>query len=89
MDETVRTRPTPDREEAVPDSFAIHVDDERIDVWQYRVDIGNPDGSWRFVETHGVEDDLRVSVDLATLTQPSDGGYWIYSRTYDCETDCT
>lgn len=86
--DSTRARPTPERDNAVPDSYAIRVDDRSVDVWQYRVVVGDPDGSWRFVETHDIEDDLRVSLDLATLTPPTSGGYWVYSRTYDCETDC-
>ena len=82
------TRPEPDRDNAVPDSYAIHVNDRSVDVWQYRVDVNEPDGSWRFLETHDAEDDLRVSLDFATLAAPTSEGYWVYSRTYDCETDC-
>lgn len=87
-DETTLSRPAPDRDDAVSGSYAIRVDDERIDVWQYRVDVGDPDGSWRFVEAHGAEGDLRVSLEIATLTPPTGDGYWVYSRSYDCETDC-
>ena len=57
-------------------------------MWQYRVDPGEPGGAWRFVETHDAEDDLRVSLDFAMLTPPSGDGYLVYSKTYDCETDC-
>ncbi|ELZ33163.1 hypothetical protein C472_14662 [Halorubrum tebenquichense DSM 14210] len=80
--------PAPERSNAIPDSYAIYVNDQGVDVWQYRVDVRDPDGSWRFVETHDAEADLRVSLDLATLTPPSDEGYWVYSKTYDCETNC-
>jgi hypothetical protein len=83
-DELTRTRPAPNRDRAIPDSYAIHVDDRSIDVWQYRVDVGEPDGRWRLVEAHDPEGDLRVSVDLA----PTGDGYWVYSRTYDCDTNC-
>lgn len=86
--DTTSARPAPDRDDAVPDSYAIRVDDRSIDVWQYRVDVSEPDGSWRFVEAHDAESDLRVSLDLATLTPPTGDGYWVYSRRYDCETDC-
>ena len=87
--DTTRERPAPDRDDAVPDSYALHVDDRGIDVWQYRVDLEQPDGAWRFVETHDAEDDLRASLEFAALTPPSGGGYWVYSRTYDCELDCS
>lgn len=83
-----QTRLAPGRSDAVPDSYAIHVDNQSIEVWQYRVNLDEPDGSWRFVEAHNPEDDLRVSVDFATLTPPADNGYWVYSKTYDCEMDC-
>ena len=85
---TTREGPTPNRDTAVPNSYAIRVDEQGVDVWQYRVDLEEPGGAWRFVETHDSEDDLRVSLELATLTPPSENGYWVYSRTYDCETDC-
>ena len=87
-DET-RVTAAPERTNVVPDTYAIYVNGRSVDVWQYRVDLDEPDGDWRFVETHGAEDDLRVSIDLARLTPPSENGYWVYSRTYDCETDCT
>ena len=87
--DTTRKGPTPNRDAVVPDSYAIRVDDRGVDVWQYRVDLEEPGGAWQFVETHDAEDDLRVSLELATLTPPSENGYWVYSRTYDCETDCT
>ncbi|QAU11917.1 hypothetical protein EKH57_03670 [Halorubrum sp. BOL3-1] len=85
---STQSGPVPERSDAVPDSYAIHVDDRGVDVWQYRVDVRDPDGSWRFVETHDTKDDLRVSLGFATPTPPTDEGYWVYSRTYDCETDC-
>jgi len=87
--DTTRERPAPKRDTVVPGSYAIYVDDRGVDVWRYRVDLEDPDGDWRFVETHGAEDGLRVSLELAVLTPPSEDGYWVYSRTYDCETDCT
>ncbi|TKX37834.1 hypothetical protein [Halorubrum sp. CGM4_25_10-8A] len=86
--DTARESPAPNRDTAVPDSYAIYVDDRGVDVWQYRVDLEEPGGAWQFVETHDAGDDLRVSLELATLTPPSGSGYWVYSRTYDCETDC-
>jgi len=87
--DTTRAKQTPKRDAAVPDSYAIHVDDRGVDVWQYRVDLDEPGGGWRFVESHDAEDDLRMSLELAMLTPPSENGYWVYSGTYDCETDCT
>jgi len=86
--DTAQERSTPNRDTAVPDSYAIHVNDGGVDIWQYRVNLEEPGGAWRFVESHDPEDDLRVSLELATLTPPSESGYWVYSRTYDCETDC-
>ena len=87
--DTSPERPAPDRDDAVPDSYALHVDDRGVDVWQYRVDLEQPDGGWRFIETHDAEDDLRVSLEFAALTPPSGDGYWVYSRTYDCEIECS
>jgi len=86
--DTVQERSTPNRDTAVPDSYAIYVNDGGVDIWQYRVNLEEPGGAWRFVESHDPEDDLRVSLELATLTPPSESGYWVYSTTYDCETDC-
>lgn len=85
---TAPEKPVPDRDSAVPDSYALHVGDHGVDVWQYRVDLTEPGGAWRFVETHDSDDDLRVSLELAVLTPPSEDGYWVYSRTYGCETSC-
>jgi hypothetical protein len=86
--DTGQARRAPDRDSAAPDSYAIHVDDQGVEVWQYRVDLEDPDGAWRLIETHDAADDLRVSLDFAMLTPPSGEGYWVYSKTYDCETDC-
>ncbi|MUW14042.1 hypothetical protein GJ633_04735 [Halorubrum sp. CBA1125] len=89
MDDNVTERePSPDRQVAVPESYAIHVDDERITVWQYRVDITDPDGDWQFVEHLDRGDDPKLAMDYATLMPPTGNGYWIYSKSYDCELDC-
>lgn len=78
----------PDRSEVIPDSYAVYVTDRQIHVWQYLVTVSAPDGEWNFVETLDHDDDPRLSVSYATLTPPTDDGYWIYSTSYDCELDC-
>jgi hypothetical protein len=88
MDDTIQHDPSPNREVAVPESYALHVDDERIVVWQYRVDISDPDGDWQFVERLDRDDDPKVAMDYATLDPPTAEGYWIYSKSYDCELEC-
>ncbi|MFC7173708.1 hypothetical protein ACFQL0_10815 [Haloplanus litoreus] len=80
--------PRPERSDAIPDSCAIRVDDRRLDVWQYRVGIADPDGEWTFVETFDHEDDPKLSVEQPTLTPPGADAYWIYSTSSDCELDC-
>ncbi|MFD1684893.1 hypothetical protein [Halobellus litoreus] len=80
--------PTPERADVIPDSYAVHVGAERIDVWQYRITISDPDGAWHFVETLDREKDPKLSMDQASPMPPTAAGYWIYSRTYDCELDC-
>ena len=72
----------------IPESYAVYVTDGGIDVWQYRVDFADPGGKWNFVERLDREDDPKLSMDFATPTAPGPDGYWIYSRTYDCELDC-
>ncbi len=79
---------TPDRNDVIADSYAIRVDERRISVWQYRVDISAPDGEWRFMEMFDHDEDPKLTVEHATLTSPTKEGYWIYSRSYDCELDC-
>lgn len=80
--------PEPERAEAIPKSYAVYVTEQRIAVWQYRVDIGAPGGTWRFVETLTREDDPRLSLDHAMLHPPGADGYWIYSKSYDCQLEC-
>lgn len=85
---TTQPRPRPDRSEAIAGSYAIHVSDRGATVWQYRVDIAAPGGQWCFVEALARDADPTLALEHATLTRPSDGGYWVYSRSYDCELDC-
>ena len=85
---TARRGSPPERSDVIAGSFAIHSNERRISVWQYHVDISAPDGEWRFVETFDHGEDPKLSLEHATLTAPSEGGYWIYSKSYDCELDC-
>jgi len=57
-----RPKPSPDRNEAIPESYAVYADSQYIHVWQYRVNISNPDGEWHFVETLDREDDPKGTV---------------------------
>jgi hypothetical protein len=87
-DGTTAPGSTPNRTEAIQDSYAIHVDGRCISVWQYRVDISTPEGRWDFVEAFDHDDDPKLSVEQAALTPPTAEGYWVYSTSYDCELDC-
>jgi len=88
MDVDTTPGPTPDRTDVLPESYAVHVTDERIAVWQYRVGIDDPDGTWAFVERLDTAADPKLSLDQARPMPPTDGGYWIYGGSYDCELDC-
>jgi hypothetical protein len=80
---------SPSRSDVIPDTYALYVDDNRIYVWQYRVTVSEPDGTWYFVESLDRGDDApRLSLEYATPMAPTADGYWIYSRSYDCEIDC-
>ncbi|MBB6647643.1 hypothetical protein [Halobellus ruber] len=86
--ETAHPEPKPDRGDVIPESFAVYVTAEWVHVWQYRVNVSEPDGAWYFVETLDRANDPKLSMDHASPTAPTPDGYWIYSRTYDCELDC-
>jgi hypothetical protein len=79
---------TPSQSKVLPDTYAVYVGTQQIHVWQYRVDVSEPDGRWRFVETLDRDDDPKLSLEYATPMAPNANGYWIYSRSYDCELDC-
>jgi hypothetical protein len=80
---------TPARSDAIPDTYAIYVDEEHIHVWQYRVTVSEPDGTWQFVESLDRSDDTpSLSLEYATPMAPAADGYWIYSKSYNCEIDC-
>ncbi|MEF8827481.1 MAG: hypothetical protein V5A31_08220 [Haloferacaceae archaeon] len=85
---TTQPGPRPDRSEAIAGSYAIHVTDQGVRVWQYRVDVAAPGGRWRFVETLAHDADPTLALERTTLTPPSADGYWVYSTSYDCELDC-
>jgi len=87
-EQTTPRTPAPDREAAIPESYAVYVGDRSIDVWQYRLTVADPDGEWHFHERLDRENDPRLSLDFAQVTPPSPEGYWIYSKSYDCELDC-
>jgi hypothetical protein len=87
-DSTTPPETSPSRSTAIPESYAVYVTDARISVWQYRVDVADPDGKWHFVETLKREDNPKLSLDYATLRPPAPDGYWIYSKSYSCELDC-
>jgi hypothetical protein len=79
---------SPDRTDVMPDSYALYVDDQHVHVWQYRHTLAERDGEWYHEETLDRDDGVRLSLAYATPTAPSAEGYWIYSRSYDCELDC-
>jgi hypothetical protein len=85
---TIQPEVTPERSDAIPDSYAVYVESQHIYVWQYRVNVSSPDGEWYFVETLDRDDNPKLSMEHATPMAPTADGYWIYSRSYDCELDC-
>lgn len=86
--ETTSPTATPDRTDVPPETFAIHVTDEQISVWQHHVTISSPDGEWTAVETLPLGDSVRLSLEYAKPVAPTEDGYWMYSRSYSCELDC-
>ena len=86
--ETTSPTATPERTDVPPDTFAIHVTDEQVSVWQYRVSISSPGGDWNAVETLELGDEPRLSLEYAKPVAPTEDGYWMYSREYSCELDC-
>ena len=88
MTETTTQDQSPPRDHAAPDSYAIHVTADRINVWQYRVTVAEQDGAWNHVERLDRPKDPRLSLEYAELKAPTADGYWLYSRTYDCTLEC-
>ena len=86
--ETTSPTATPGRTDVPPDTFAIHVADEQISVWQYCVTISDPSGNWNAVETFALDDEPRLSLEYAKPAAPTENGYWMYSREYSCELNC-
>jgi len=80
--------PTPDRTDPIADSYAIYVTAERLQVWQYQHSISAPDGCWQLVETFDQADDPKLSVTQATFTAPTEDGYWVHAKEYDCFLGC-
>lgn len=88
VDRMSQREPTPERSDVMAGSYAIHSDEQRIEVWEYRVDISAPDGEWHFMETFDHEKEPKLTLEYATLTSPVEDGYWVYSKSYDCELAC-
>jgi hypothetical protein len=86
--ETDPPEPTPPRTDVIPESYAIYVTADWVYVWEYRVNISEPDGKWDFVERLDQATEPKLSMDHASPMPPESEGYWIYSRTYECELDC-
>jgi len=86
--ETDTPEPTPARTDVIPESYAVYVTAEWVYVWQYRVNIAEPDGEWYFIERLDRDTDPKLSLDHASPMPPESEEYWIYSRTYSCELDC-
>jgi len=76
---TGTTSPTtpPERTDVPPATFAIHVTDEQISVWQYRVTVSSPDGEWNAVETLTLDNEPRLLLEYANRWHRSkmDTGY--------------
>jgi len=79
---------SPTRDAARPESYAVHVDADRITVFQYQVTLADPDGEWTHVETLRRDADPRLALDQAEPMAPDEDGYWIYTKTYDCQLHC-
>jgi hypothetical protein len=86
--DTTVSKPSPDRTDVIPETFAIYVTDQYVQVWQYRIGLSRPNGEWVFVETLNRDDEPRLSLEYAQPMPPASEGYWIYSKSYDCELDC-
>jgi hypothetical protein len=80
---------TPAKENVRPDTYAIHVSDDRIAVCKYRVTIADQGGEWEFVDTFSRTEETKLSLERATMGEPDADGYWLYSRSYECHLDCT
>lgn len=86
--ESTAPKVSPNRSDIIPETYAIYVNDQHVHVWQYRVSISEPDGEWNFVETLDRDDEPELSLEYTTPMPPSSDGYWLYSKTYNCELDC-
>ncbi len=47
-----------------------------------------PDSHAIYVETFDRGDNPQLSLKQATLTAPTDDGYWVYTTEYDCFLGC-
>jgi hypothetical protein len=86
--EVTTPSPAPDRTDIVAGSYAVYVGRQQIRVWQYRVNVEEPDGKWCFIESLDVDDDPRLSLEWLQPTPPGADGYWLYADSYECELDC-
>ena len=82
---TAKPETTPDRDDVLPETYAVYVDEQYIHAFQYRINISEPDGEWYHVETLDRENDPRLTVEHARPMPPASDGYWLYTKSYDCE----
>ena len=80
---------TPNRKDVMPETYAVYVTDEYVHVWQYRITLSERTEEWHFVETLDRDDGPRLSLSYVTPMEPASEGYWLYSKSYDCELTCT
>lgn len=72
----------------IPGSYAVHVTDRGVRVWEYSVDVSDPDGSWESVRSFDHGERPTLTLEQATPEAPDSDGYWVYARSYDCELGC-
>lgn len=54
---------SPPRTDIQHETFAIHVTDAYVTVWQYRITMAAPDGQWQLVETLEQDNAPRLSLE--------------------------
>ncbi|MGQ4556138.1 hypothetical protein [Halobellus sp. GM3] len=88
MGNTETRSPTPPREDVIPGSYAVHVGEDRVHVWEFRVTASDRDGAWSHCEMLAHESGPFLSLEYAEFTPAGDEGYWVYCRSYECNFDC-
>lgn len=86
------TRPStgklPSRDDVMPESYALHISEETINVWQFRPTMTDPAGDWHHVETLNQNNTPRFTLEYAIIEDVDSSEYWIYTKSYECKLDC-